>query len=140
MLITLVLNRKYLTMRLLLTTILGLFLVLFVTSCYYDSEEFLFPKINTQCDTLNITFTNSVSPILDNSCLTCHANSVAASSGGNIKLENYADVKVQADNHKLLGSVAHENGYSPMPLGTAKLEDCKISIIRIWVNTGALNN
>lgn len=127
-------------MRLLLTTILGLSLVLIVSTCYYDSEEFLFPQINDQCDTLNITFINSVAPMLDNSCLSCHANSVAASFGGNIRLENYADVKVQADNHKLLGSVAHENGYSPMPMGTPKLENCKITTIRIWVNAGALNN
>jgi hypothetical protein len=120
--------------------IASVLLMITVSRCYYDSEEFLFPQTSNQCDTTHVTFSNSVVPILQNSCLSCHANSVAASFGGNIKLENYADVKIQANNHKLLGSVAHENGYSPMPLGTSKLESCKIIIIRIWVNAGALNN
>jgi hypothetical protein len=120
--------------------IASVLLMITVSRCYYDSEEFLYPQTNNQCDTTNVTYNNSVVPILQNSCFSCHANSVAASFGGNIKLENYADVKIQADNHKLLGSVAHENGYSPMPMGTSKLENCKITTIRIWVNAGALNN
>jgi hypothetical protein len=117
----------------------GLFIIGLVWSCYYDSKEFLFPQVNNQCDTTNVTYANTVVPLLQSYCLSCHANSVAASFGGNIKLENYSDVKVQADNHKLLGSVAHENGYSPMPMGTSKLDNCKIASIRIWINAGALN-
>jgi hypothetical protein len=128
-------------MRNLSTSILTvMFIIGFVWSCYYDSEEYLYPQLANQCDTINVTFSASIKPILEENCNSCHGNSTAASFGGNIKLENHADVKVQADNHKLLGSVARENGYSPMPMGTAKLEDCKITNIRIWVNAGAPNN
>jgi hypothetical protein len=123
-----------------IVSVVSILVVIFASTCYYDSEEYLFPQANNQCDTTNVTYSKSVVPVLQNYCLSCHANSVAPSYGGNLKLENYADVKIQADNHKLLGSVAHENGYSPMPMGSSKLDNCKISIIRIWVNAGALNN
>jgi hypothetical protein len=124
-----------------IAALIFLFSILWLASgCYYDSEEFLYPQISNTCDTTNVTYSQSVVPLLENYCLSCHSNSMAPSSGGNIKLENYADVKIQADNHKLLGSVAHENGYSPMPLGASKLDDCKITTIRIWVNAGAPNN
>jgi hypothetical protein len=114
-------------------------LTVVVSSCYYDSEEYLYPSTSSQCDTTNVTYSLSVVPIIQNNCLSCHSNSTA-SMGGNIKLEDYADVKLRADDHRLLGSVEHQSGYSPMPQGAKKLDDCKISTIRIWVNAGAPNN
>ena len=110
-----------------------------VSSCYYDSEEYLYPKTGIECDTSNVTYAQSVVPIIQNHCLSCHSNTTF-SLGGNIKLEDYADIKLRADDHRLLGSVAHENGYSPMPKNAAKLDDCKILTIRIWVNGGAPDN
>lgn len=110
-----------------------------LSSCYYDSEEYLYPQTSSPCDTTNVTYANSVVPIIQNYCLSCHSNSTA-SMGGNIKLEDYADVKLRADDHRLLGSVDHQNGYSPMPKGSKKLDECKVSIIRLWVNAGAPNN
>ena len=114
-------------------------LLMMVSSCYYDSEEYLYPNTSSQCDTTDVTYSKSVVPIIQNSCLSCHSNSTAA-LGGNIKLEDYADVKLRADDHRLLGSIEHQSGYSPMPQGSKKLDDCKISTVRIWVNAGAPNN
>jgi len=111
-----------------------------ITGCYYDSEEFLYPKTSETCDTISVTYSKSVVPILSNYCLSCHSNNNAAAFGGNIRLEDYADVKLRADDHKLLGSVAHESGYSPMPMGAPQLDNCKVSTIRIWINAGAQNN
>jgi hypothetical protein len=119
--------------------VIGLLLVI-ASSCYYDSEEFLYPQPGAVCDTTIVTYSQSVAPILTNYCLTCHSNTAAAAFGGNIRLESYSDVRSRADDHRLLGSIAHENGYSPMPLGTSKLDNCKISTIRIWINSGAQNN
>jgi len=111
-----------------------------ISGCYYNSEEFLYPQVNNECDTLNVTFTLSVQPILSNFCLSCHSNSTAASYGGNIRLENYDDVKLRADNGSLLGSLSHANGFSPMPKGSSKLDNCQISVIQIWIDNGATNN
>ncbi|MBP1667706.1 MAG: hypothetical protein H6Q21_72 [Bacteroidetes bacterium] len=117
----------------------AILLLMMVSSCYYDSEEYLYPNTSSQCDTTDVTYSKSVVPIIQNSCLSCHSNSTAA-LGGNIKLEDYADVKLRADDHRLLGSIEHQSGYSPMPQGSKKLDDCKISTVRIWVNAGAPNN
>lgn len=111
-----------------------------ITGCYYDSKEYLFPQNSNGCDTTNITYNLSVKPILNNYCLSCHSNSTAASLGGNIKLENYVDVKLRADNGSLLGSVKQAGGFSPMPKGSSKLDDCKLTIIQKWIDDGAPNN
>ncbi len=109
-------------------------------SCYYDNEEFLYPKLSDSCDTSNVTFSSSVMPVLQQYCYTCHSNSNAASFGGNIRLEDYADVKISAGNGQLYGTIAHLPGYSPMPKGGSKLDDCDISIIKSWIDSGAPDN
>lgn len=114
--------------------------IAFAWSCYYDNEEFLYPKLSSSCDTNNLTFSSSVKPVLQQYCYTCHSNNSAASFGGNIKLEDYADVKISADNGKLYGTVAHLPGYSPMPKGGSKLDDCDISMIKTWIDSGAPDN
>jgi hypothetical protein len=119
--------------------VFSLLLQAVVSSCYYDSEEYLYPKTSSQCDTTSITYAKSVVPIIQNYCLSCHSNSTS-SMGGNIKLEDYADIKLRADDHRLLGSVDHQSGYSPMPPGSKKLDECNVSTIRIWVNASAPNN
>ncbi len=110
------------------------------SGCYYDNEEYLYPEVNNPCDTVNITYSKSIVPILANNCLSCHSNASAAGLGGNIKLENYADVKTHADDHKLLGSISQSSGFFAMPLGAPKLDDCKITTVRLWINAGAPNN
>jgi len=116
------------------------FALLMNQACYYDSEEFLFPDIDDTCDTLNVTYAQSVVPILQNNCLTCHSNASSAGLGGNIRLEEYADVKLRADDGKLVGTISHAPGFVTMPQGLPKLDSCTIAIVRIWVQTGALNN
>lgn len=109
-------------------------------SCYYDSEEYLYGKPGAACDTSNITYSGGVKPILDTYCLSCHNNSSAASLGGNIKLGDYASVYVQANNKSLYGAISHAGGYSAMPKGAAKMDDCKILVIKKWIDAGMLNN
>lgn len=119
--------------------IVVLFLIA-ISSCYYDSQEFLYPQLGSPCDTTNITFSSSVFPILDQSCLSCHGNGTATSYGGGIKLENYSDIKIRVDDGKLIGSIKRSSGFSPMPKGSSQLESCKITIIEKWINAGSPNN
>jgi len=120
-------------------TLLVLFTIA-VSGCYYDNEEKLYPEISTTCDLGNVTFTATVKPILQASCLACHSNSKAANSGGGIKLENYADVQIHAKNGKLMGTIKHLSGYQEMPLGGGKLTDCEINQMQKWIDNGILNN
>ncbi|SFC74989.1 hypothetical protein SAMN05421780_10973 [Flexibacter flexilis DSM 6793] len=87
----------------------------------------------TGCDTASVTYTSSISPIIDQSCISCHA---AAEPSSGISLSNYAQVKTYVDNGKLLGAVLHQSGYQPMPQ-TGTLTNCEIKKIRNWVNLGA---
>jgi len=107
------------------------------SGCYYDSKEFLYPEL-TSCDTANITFNVCIKNIMNESCLGCHGGSAA--SGGGIKLENYADVKLRVDDGKLIGSIKHTSGFSPMPKGASMIESSKITIIEKWISAGAPNN
>lgn len=112
-----------------------IFGILGLSSCYYDSEENLYPS--SGCSTENVSFSNDVKPILLNSCLSCH-NNVALQ--GNITLETYDDVIVYVNNGTLLGSIKHDGGFKAMPQNANKLDDCRISKVESWINAGALNN
>ena len=118
--------------------ILSALITFFCISCYYDNEENLYPEISNACDTTNVTFSGTIATMLSNNCLSCHSNSTAANFGNNIRLEDYADVKAQ--NQRVLGSIKQSSGFSPMPKGGAKLNDCLITQFGIWVNNGSPNN
>lgn len=107
-------------------------------SCYYDSEESLYPSLGSSCDTTNVTFSGQVSEMLANNCLSCHSNSTAASSGNGIRLENYADVKSKAA--AVSGAINQTGIYSRMPKNGGKLNKCLISQFDKWVREGTTNN
>ena len=91
---------------------------------------------DAECDTTNVTFAGSVKPLIATKCEGCHS---VSSPGGGIKLTTYAEIKAQVTNQKLSGSVNHLSGYKPMPYpaGSAKLPQCDLDIIRIWIQQGA---
>lgn len=123
-----------------LLTLLLLVIVIANNSCYYDSEEFLFPELPELCDTSDISFTETIYPILYHNCLPCHGNDVAASLGSNIRLENYDDLVLRAQDGSLIGAITHSNGYTPMPKDAAQLSDCNIKRIKKWIEDGSINN
>ena len=124
------------TKNIITITVIGLFLLLVsTTGCYYDKEEVLYP--DTVCDTANVTYSRSVVPILSSNCITCHGGNTPSAG---IKLDAYADVKVQATNGRLWGAVSHSTNYSPMPKNAAKMSTCNLAKIKKWLDAGALNN
>ena len=107
-------------------------------SCYYDNEEELYPEISTDCDTLNITYSEEITAIFQDNCWSCHSNNNAAAFGANITLEDYSDVV--SNDIAVLGSIKHNPGYSPMPKNGGKLDDCSISQFEAWINQGSPQN
>lgn len=89
------------------------------------------------CDTVNVGFQKNVLPILNNNCIGCHSGT---SPSGGISLQNYTEVKKYVNDGSLLGSIKREPGWSAMPKNRAKMSDCNIRQIEIWVNAGAPNN
>lgn len=89
------------------------------------------------CDSSVYTFSQQVKPILQTSCIGCHTG---PNAGGSIDLTTYNNVKTQVTNGKLWGSINFLNGFSAMPKNGNKLSACKLTIIRKWIEAGALNN
>lgn len=113
-------------------------ILLALVSCYYDSEEALYPSIGNACDTANVTFSGTITPLLSNNCYSCHSNATAAGFGAGIRLENYADVKANATS--VQGAIKHTGSYSPMPKNGGKLNSCLIAQFDIWIRIGMPNN
>jgi hypothetical protein len=115
-------------------TIIVIFSFFFV-SCYYDNEEALYPSLNSSCDTTNVTYSGTIVPIFNNSCLTCHSN---PASGGSILLTSYAEVVANAP--RITGSIKQLAGFSAMPKNSGKIKSCSITQWDIWVRNGMPNN
>lgn len=118
--------------------IITLMAVSLMTSCYYDKENELYGT--STCVSTSSTYSGTVAPILNQRCNACHSGAAANSSGGGIVLDNHPSVKNYVTNGKLLGSINHASGYSPMPKGSTKLSACEIAKITDWANNGAPNN
>jgi hypothetical protein len=115
-------------------------LLIFLTTCYYDNEENLYPQLAGSCDTTNVTYTLTVKPVLQAYCLSCHSTNASAGSGGGIKMEAYSDLKALVTSGKFYGSITHATGYSAMPKGGSILDNCTVQKLKKWIDDGAPNN
>ncbi len=91
----------------------------------------------SMCDTNNFTYALRVKTIMDMWCVGCHNSS---SAGGGYDLSSYSGVVYAITNNKLLGSIQHSPGYVSMPQSGPKLQQCEISAIEKWIETGYPNN
>lgn len=89
------------------------------------------------CDTSTYTYSGALVPIINTHCKGCHNPSFIS---GGLDLTTYANVRSVALNGKLMGSVDHLPGFSAMPKGGNKLNDCKLTQIRKWIAAGSPNN
>lgn len=89
------------------------------------------------CDISLFTYSGAVRPILQTHCLGCHSG--LAVDGGFISLDTYDGVKEQVTINTLYPAITH-TGPIPMPKIGKKLSDCKIAIIKKWIEAGAPDN
>ena len=92
---------------------------------------------NSACDLSNVTYSQSVWPIIQNNCTGCHSG---GSPQGGISLTNYTEISVFAGNGFLSGVINHENGFVPMPFNGDQLDQCSIDTIDEWINQGFPDN
>lgn len=88
------------------------------------------------CDSSNVTYTAVIAPIVQTYCIGCHTT--PSSPEGS--LATYAYVKEATINGNLIATISHLPGYSAMPQGGTKLDDCKIALFKKWVANGAPEN
>lgn len=110
-----------------------LLILLLLASCSYENLEDYYDDY--VCDTVDITYSGTIYPIIDRNCLGCHYRGNSTS----VNLETYEDIFEKVQDGRLLGTIRHEDGYSPMPQG-GKLDDCTILKIEIWIEEGAQEN
>jgi hypothetical protein len=110
------------------------------TACYYDKKDQVYPQVVVAaCDTTNVSYSVTVTNILNANCNNCHGAS-ANSLGAGIVLNTYASVKPYITNGRLVNSILQNGNASPMPKNMAKMDVCSINKIIVWANRGAINN
>lgn len=115
--------------------------ILFLTSCYKDKEELLYPVQVSSCTpNKNISFTNDLKPILIQHCDKCHTSSKASKLGGGLVLETYSQVHSSVNKNNFISSIKQDGKATAMPKNEAKLSACDINAFETWVFEGAANN
>lgn len=112
------------------------FFVLVFQSCTSSNEQELRWAV-IYCEDSLVSFDTSILPMMNTSCNSCHSGS---SPSGNVRLDNYNDVKTYAANGALMGVINHSSGFSPMPIGKPKWNECRIFTLQKWIDEGMLNN
>ncbi len=109
-----------------------------LTGCYYDKENELYPSPKTVCDTTHVTYSKSIVPIMVANCNVCHSTALQQ---GYIITDTYNDLSgLASPDGPLYNGINWVGGVSKMPKGGAKLSDCDVAKINIWIRAGAPNN
>ena len=103
-------------------------------SCQNLNAEDLF---GTGCDTLGVSYSADIEPILQSYCLNCHYDGTSLAP---FSLQGYDNVLIRVNSGQLEGVVNHLPGYPQMPRDGPKLPECQLSMINIWIREGAANN
>lgn len=111
--------------------------VLLFAGCYYDKAELVYPQPAT-CDTVNMSYSADIVPILTANCYVCHGGT--ASGSGGRKFDSHAALLNYVNSGKLKLAVNHLPGATPMPFNQPKLPQCTVDKITAWINQGAKNN
>ena len=114
-------------------------LMVFVTSCYYDNVQDLYPD-KLPCDTTSVTYKNTIAPIMSANCNVCHSGVTAQKS---VTLDSYPGISVVVTDGlsgRLWRVVSHQPGITPMPYQNGSLSDCDLAKIRVWLRNGAPDN
>ncbi len=116
-------------------------LILFLTeSCYYDNKEELYQNLDSSCDTENVTYSETIQPIIAANCAIPGCHQGPTPSGGR-DFSTYQAVKASVDasgNGSLIGRIKATTG-SIMP-ASGSLPLCEIEKIQKWATDGAPNN
>jgi uncharacterized membrane protein len=107
-------------------------------SCTNANKEEIIPVV--PCDTVGMSYTNDIVPILSGNCYACHGATTHSTSG--VNLEDYNTLKSYANGveGQLYQNITHASSHPMPPPPIPKLSDCDISKILDWINQGAPNN
>ena len=113
----------------------ALLLLVGFIACGDDDEDPMVDPMEETCETDNLTYTNGIADIVNGSCAVagCHVAGTAAP----FAMSNYDETFAAVGFGRILGTINHEEGFSPMPPSGVKLDDCTIEKLTVWINAGA---
>lgn len=88
------------------------------------------------CDTVDVTFSGDIAPIVQNSCQGCHNGNFAQ---GGVTLENYDDINALVIFNSLPEIIGGDGEEALMPPNNP-LSDCQVRMFEIWIENGAPND
>ncbi|MGV3637112.1 MAG: hypothetical protein ACO1NQ_05640 [Flavobacteriales bacterium] len=91
----------------------------------------------TACDTLNVTYSGTIRPVIEARCQGCHSG---ATPQGGLDFSSWSVLNAVANDGRLAASIQHEAGVPAMPPSGSRLSDCRIEQFLIWIEAGAPNN
>lgn len=89
------------------------------------------------CDTLNVTYTGTIRPLVQQRCQGCHSG--AAPQGG-LDFSAWGNLNMVAMDGRLAGAIQHQPTFTAMPPSGPMLSDCRIAQFLAWIDQGAPNN
>ena len=106
--------------------------VICLPACNFDKGELPKPQTKSLCDSLNVTYTNTIAPIISAHCISCHK---AGFAPGDFTM--YSVVKAKADAGSLKNRVLI---LQDMPKGGPPLSVSDQQKIQCWLDAGSPNN
>ncbi|MBN2172620.1 MAG: cytochrome c [Bacteroidales bacterium] len=97
---------------------------------WINDTTFVMPPDITDCDTSFVTYPETIYPILQANCISCHGPPLPEAG---LDFTDYSDVAYVAENGTLLGAIKHLSGFEPMPQNAPPLTDCEITLIEKWI-------
>lgn len=91
----------------------------------------------TVCDTLNVTYSGTIMPLIQQRCQGCHSG---ATPQGGLDFTSWAALNSVANDGRLALAIQHDPTGIAMPPSGPMLSDCRIRQFLIWIDTGAPNN
>lgn len=118
---------------------LALLITLGFSACYFDNKQDLYPG-QTTCDTVNVSFSKNIKPLIDAQCVGYH-NTGSPTAG--ISLSTHAEIVNYAKSGQLYGVLAQIPPFKQsqfMPPNGPKWSNCNLSKLKSWIDKGAPNN
>lgn len=94
-------------------------------------------ECDQDCEKPDVSYTQFVSPIMQQYCNACHSSD---SPSAGIITDTHAGMEAIANDGRLYGAINWSEGFSEMPQGQDQLNNCDITMIKTWIDEGALDN
>ncbi len=106
-------------------------LLLWLTGCTSDKGDL--PAPPDYCDSMTVSYTGDIKPIIDSACVSCHVSG----GPGSGDFTTYEGLKAKVDNKSLKARAVDSKD---MPMGGPALPDSSVRKLNCWIKAGGLKN